>query len=370
MAPDTPGMLLSTQTGLSARKVAGGPAAIAGTIAVSRSAAATAAHIAVLRPVARSNSCRPCRSGEPGGRPPARFVISFSDRVLVPGTIYCNSKRGTVISNGGSVGLPRSRHSRVVGAQFHRIVQRVEPDVATLPREPLFDEEIRDSRVFREQRAVEVCADGPEVHRALRAVFGIVAVAGGHHAEGHAAFAQVGLARVVLEADDGTRRPAQGRVRDHVPDTSLPARDSICVEDLYARQLVPLERAVELSEELVASADDERGGTVLYLPLERLALELEEVQVDQLLLAVLPAAHEEYVMQAIVDAVAGPELVHLHGNPAPLAPLDQRHYVPPVAVDIHEVGVEPPDAYRHCPSQYGATRPRETMVRRRSSIAV
>ena len=75
------------------------------------------------------------------------------------------------------------------------------------------------------------------------------------------------------------------------------------------------------------------------------------IYISYVSLAVLAAAHEEDVDEALGKAGAQRELVHLHRYAAPLAPLDQGHDVAAVSVYVHQVRVEPPDAHRQLSSQ-------------------
>ena len=105
---------------------------------------------------------------------------------------------------------------------------------------------------------------------------------------------------------------------------------------------------------------------------------LEQVFVDERLLAVLAATEEEDVDLLHLLGGAAPELDKARVVVAPLGALEQGEDVAPIAVDVHQVGVEPADCERfpvlghfECyVSQYGLAQPRLTSSARRSSMAV
>ena len=130
---------------------------------------------------------------------------------------------------------------------------------------------------------------------------------------------------------------------DDVADEPLLARLSAHVDHADARESLAIGGLVVAPQELIAAAHGEDDGAVFYSLFERWLLELEKVLVDERLLAVLTASEKEDV-----------DLVHLLGRPAPeldepgleAAPfgaLQEREDVAAVAVDVHEVGIEPPD---------------------------
>jgi len=70
---------------------------------------------------------------------------------------------------------------------------------------------------------------------------------------------------------------------------------------------------------------------------------LEKVLIDERLLAVLAASEEEDVHVLHSFGGAAPELEHARVVVAPLRALQQREDVAAIAVDVHQVGVEPAD---------------------------
>ena len=119
------------------------------------------------------------------------------------------------------------------------------------------DQTVRERRVLRQQRAVEVGADRLPVDRALAAVVAVVAEAVADPRERPRARPEVRAAGVILEADHLADALDLG-VSEHVADTPRPAGAGghrHRVEDSGARQLLALAGAVEVAEELEAAAD-------------------------------------------------------------------------------------------------------------------
>ena len=90
--------------------------------------------------------------------------------------------------------------------------------------------------------------------------------------------------------------------------------------------------------------------------LERLLLDLDQVVVHERLLAVLAATEEEdvHIFHAVRGAAS--EVDRARVQASPLGALEQREDVAPVAVDVHQVRVQPPDCeavllFRHQVSQ-------------------
>src|SRR2546421_6755853 len=98
-------------------------------------------------------------------------------------------------------------------------------------------------------------------------------------------------------------------------------------------------------------------------------LELAQVVVDQCLLAVLAASEKKDVDLIHLVGRASAQLDDARVEAVPLGAPEQREDVAAVAVDVHQVGVEPADGELHV-SQYGDAHPRLTSSALRSSIAV
>src|SRR5438309_7871312 len=103
---------------------------------------------------------------------------------------------------------------------------------------------------------------------------------------------------------------------------------------------------------------------------------LGEVAEDARLVAVLPAAHEEQVVLVQLGRTRA-DGQHLDIDAAPSGPLHQGADVADVAVDVHGVGVEVPDAQGPAhdvvptgSDQKARAAPLRSATRRSSSIAV
>ncbi len=127
--------------------------------------------------------------------------------------------------------------------------------------------------------------------------------------------------------------------------------------------------AVEAPEQLVAAADGEQRGAVLY-GLDQPVL-ASEIGRDQRLLPVLAAADVEEVVLAGPHVQADADRVHVELVPAPSRPTGEDGDVPTVGVDVQVVRIEvrDPDPHAAC-SQYGRVKPRSVTIRRSASIAV
>lgn len=98
-----------------------------------------------------------------------------------------------------------------VGVQLERVVEgreRLGAVIAVVERG--LKDKIAQDRVFREQRAVRIRAEHVLVARTLGLVLAVVAVSGEHHAERGDLLAEIGLAGVVLEADERPCRRSPG----------------------------------------------------------------------------------------------------------------------------------------------------------------
>ena len=167
------------------------------------------------------------------------------------------------------------------------------------------------------------------------------------------------------------------RVHDDIADEALLPRLGPDVDHADTWESLALAGLVVVAEELVAAAHREHAGAAVHCFLEWWLLELEEVFVDERLLAILAASEEEDVDLVHLRDGAAAELDQSRLVSTPLRALEQREDVAAVAVDIHEVGIEP--AYGEdvvgpwhlfYVSQYGLAHPRRTSSALRSSMAV
>ena len=192
----------------------------------------------------------------------------------------------------------------------------------------------------RQQRAVEVGADGLDRDRPLRPVLAVVAAAALHAREGAPAGAEVGVAGVVLEA--GKRaQPRDLAERQHLPHVARRARrrrDGRDVEDAGAGKLGATRRAVAAPEELVAAADGEHRDP-LIAPGAQAPPGGGELGRDALLLPILPAADEHEVC-LLRQRLPEPHVDALEPDAAAAAAIGESDRVAAVGVDVHQVGVE------------------------------
>ena len=236
------------------------------------------------------------------------------------------------------------------------------------------DDQVGEVRVLGQQAAVEVGAEEAACHRALGPILAVVAAALQDAPERLHPLAEEGAPAVVLEADQGGRLQPQRRVRlhHHVADAADLARLGAHVEEADAREALALGGVVVVAEQLVATADGQDRRPVLDGLCQVHGLVLQQVVVDQRLLLVLAASEEEDVHLVDAPSHALAQLQNAGLEPAPARALQQREDVAAVAVDVHQVGVEPADgqALAAHVAQYGRSQPRLTSSARRSSMAV
>ncbi len=115
------------------------------------------------------------------------------------------------------------------------------------------------------------------------------------------------------------------------------------VDHADARVAFAVGGLVVAAKELVAAAYGEDHGAVFYGLFERRLLELEQVLVDERLLAVLTAAEKEDVDLVHLFDRTAPELDEPCVEAAPLGALQEREDVAAIAVDVHQVGIKPAD---------------------------
>jgi len=162
---------------------------------------------------------------------------------------------------------------------------------------------------------------------------------------------------VVLESDQRGRIDAlEGRVHDHIADETFLAGFGAHVDEPDAGKSLAFGRLVVVPEQLIAAAHGEHHRAVGDGYFQRLLLDLDQVVIHERLLAVLAATEEEDVH--IFDSVcrAAAEVDRARVQASPLGALEQREDVAPVAVDVHQVRVQPPDGeavllFRHQVSQ-------------------
>jgi hypothetical protein len=184
---------------------------------------------------------------------------------------------------------------------------------------------------------------------------------------------------VVFETDQRVGREIDDIGVDHdISDETALAGIGGDVDEADARESFALGGHVVVAKELIATAHCQHDGAIRDRALERRLLVLDEVFVDQRLLAVLAAAEEKHVDLVHVPGGATPELDEAGFEVAPLGALEQGEDVAAVAVDVHEVGIEPTDREQFLVvghswfyvSQYGFAQPRLTSSALRSSMAV
>jgi len=162
---------------------------------------------------------------------------------------------------------------------------------------------------------------------------------------------------VVLESDQRRRVDAlECRVHDHIADESFFAGLGAHVDEPDAGKSLAFGRLVVVAQQLIAAAHRQHHRAVGDGRLERLLLELDQVVVDERLLAVLAATEEKdvHVFNTVRGAAA--EVDGARVQASPLGALQQREDVAPVAVDVHQVRVQPSDRepvllFRHQVSQ-------------------
>jgi len=142
------------------------------------------------------------------------------------------------------------------------VVQRRKLVVAAAPeRAP--DQAVREVRVFRQKRAVQVGADHPVLQASLGAVAAVVSKSEPHPAHRSRFRAEVRAAAVVLESN---QRPGHEirhfcvDVDDDIADEALLARFSADVDEPDAREALALGGLVVVAEQLVAAAYGQHDG--------------------------------------------------------------------------------------------------------------
>jgi len=149
---------------------------------------------------------------------------------------------------------------------------------------------------------------------------------------------------VVFETDEGGGcEVGHFGVDDDVANEAFLARFGFYVDQADAWEALALGGLVVVAEELVAAAHRKDLSAGLNRSLQGWLLVLEEVFVNEGLLAVLAAAEEEDIDLVHLLGRASPELQQPRVIVAPLRALQEGEDVAAVAIDVHQVGVEPAD---------------------------
>ncbi|OLB99684.1 MAG: hypothetical protein AUI15_08455 [Actinobacteria bacterium 13_2_20CM_2_66_6] len=240
--------------------------------------------------------------------------------------------------------------------ELDRVVQRREfgHSAAT---EGAPDQVVRQVRVLRQQRAMQVRADNAALDAPFGAVAAVVARSDSNSAKRPRASSQKSASAVVFESDQGRRFEIFERgVHDHVADESFLACLGAHVDEPDAGKSLAFCCLVVVPEQLVAAAHRQHHRAVGDGRLQRLLLDLDQVVIHESLLTVLAATEEEdiHVFHSVRRAAAQVDGARVQATP--LGSLEQRQDVAAVAVDVHQVRVQPSDCeavllFRHQVSQ-------------------
>ena len=121
------------------------------------------------------------------------------------------------------------------------------------------------------------------------------------------------------------------------------ARTVVEVDEPGARERLVAE-LVGVAEQLVAAADREDHRAAVGRRVQRVALDLGQVERAQLLVAVLAAADVVEVGAVGVELFAQTARLQLETDPAPAAAALEQQQVAAVGVDVHQVGIQRADA--------------------------
>src|SRR5216683_3932028 len=228
-----------------------------------------------------------------------------------------------------------------VGGDLGGVIESREVlDAATPEGSP--DQVIREVRVLGQQRAVQVRPQDSTLQATFGVVLAVVAEAHAHVPQGFGLRPEERTAAVVLETDQGRGRDVgEIGVDDDIADESALASLGADVDQADAGESLAVAGLVVVAEELVAAADGEDPCAGGDRTLEGRLLMLDEVFVHERLLAVLPAAEEEDVDLVHTLGRAATELDEARLVVAPFGALEKGEDVAPIAVDVHEVGVQP-----------------------------
>src|SRR5229473_5013352 len=230
-----------------------------------------------------------------------------------------------------------------VGGDLGGVIESREVrDAATLEGSP--DQVVGEVRVLGQERTVQVGPQDSTLQAAFGVVLTVVAEAHAHVPQGFGLRPEERAAAVVLETDEGRGRDVgQVGVDDDIADESALACVGADVDQADAGESLALAGLVVVAEELVAAADGENACAGGDGALERRLFVLDKVFIHERLLAVLPAAEEENVDLVHSLGRFATELDEARLIVAPFGALEQGEDVAPIAVDVHEVGVQPAD---------------------------
>jgi len=215
--------------------------------------------------------------------------------------------------------------------------------LAEAMRKRLRDHPVRQPRVPRQQRAVQVGADCPPDPAALEAALPVVPEPGHHATERGRTEVEARPPRMVLEAG---KRPPQARlelaleqdIADHPP----LARHRLVWEQTHTGQLLAGHIAVGAAEQLVPAADREHGRARLDGGTYPVALG-GEVGSHERLFAILTASDVEEVVLARLDGLAHADRPQVDSIAAPGRPALEHGDVATIGVDVQVVGIQVPD---------------------------
>lgn len=240
----------------------------------------------------------------------------------------------------------RDRSSILVSGPLGGVIERGECDIRPVAAaERGKDQLIGETRVLREEAAVEVGADRIVVAGPFETIFRIVPEAADDTAEGRLVEGEVGAATVIFEANhlaefgfeddiaDATVGDGTGVARLHVEHAD-PGDDTAGVVD------------VAVAEEL-ESATNSEGGQAVVDCLTEGGSAGDKVIGDAALFAVLATPDDHDVGIRGVPLVADVDLDQLAGDASRLAAVAEGDEIAAIAVDVHHVRIEVGDADLH-----------------------
>ena len=210
------------------------------------------------------------------------------------------------------------------------------------------DQHVREPRVLRQQRAVQVGADQAAAAHALGAVVAVVAEARHDAAQRLLAVAEVRAAAVVLEAGELLAGRRRGRPRSRrCRSGARPARGRCAGRPARARAATRRPELVGVAQQLVAAADREHRGAGVERP-RRARRAWSRPGRARPAPGRGPGRRRCRRGRARRGSIGspGPAPVELEADPAPRAAALEHGDVPAVGVDVHVVRVEPQDPQR------------------------
>src|SRR5437899_1153856 len=237
-----------------------------------------------------------------------------------------------------------------------------------LPEQP-----VGEPGVSRQERTVEVRADGSADPRSLVAALTVVAEAGDHAAERLGPRVEARTAHMVLEPGEGaTHTRLELALEEDVADHAPLAGRALERQEAGAWHLLAVKAAVAAAEQLVTATDrEERSAALEHGRAQRLGLRGEILR-DEQLLPVLAAAHVIEVVVARDDRIVHPERRDVELVPSKRCAPSEHRDVATVGIDVEVIRIEMADADRRhaLRSQYFFARPRSATMRCSPSIAV